>query len=205
MIGDWTDLAGQGRRTDLNDVVEKIKQKRSWSDIAEENSATYVRYHKGLKALADTIHTTARTNSWDSPGRYRWVWGPTGCGKTASVFARYKPDEIYIKDNSKWFDGFDPTRHKVVLLDDFRYAKDGLSFDDLLRIAQPYECRVQVKGGYVTLGMQDIVVTSNLSPMEMFGGTHDISPLLRRFHVTNMIKKELQDSPPECIDLTQED
>jgi len=185
-----------------------IKNKRTFAEIADEHSNTFVRYHKGLKALQDTIHTELRTNDWIKPGRYKWIWGPTGTGKTEGIFKKYKPDEIFVKDNSRWWDGFDSNRHRVVLLDDFRHAKDGLSFDDLLRIAQPYKYQVPIKGGYTSLGMQDIVVTSNLSPMEMYGGTHDIAPLLRRFHVTNTMKKEmtdLNDSPPQCIDLTLSD
>lgn len=155
--------------------------------------------------MAETLTTTLRTNSWQSPGKYKWIWGPTGCGKTKSVFEKYKPEEIYLKDSSKWFDGFDPTRHKCILIDDYRKQHDGLGLDDLLRIAQPYECRVQIKGGYVQLGMQDIVVTSNTSPRGTFGDGVDISPLERRFHIINMIKKEIPDSPPGCIDLTIEE
>ena len=201
----WDIKKGQGRRSDLEEVVEKIKAKRPWNEIAEQHSATYVRNHKGMKALAETLTVSLRTNSWDKPGKYKWIWGPTGIGKTEEVFKTYGADRIYVKDNSKWFDGFDTTRHTVVLLDDFRKSKDGISYDDLLRIAQPYDYRVQTKGGYVSLGMQDIIVTSNLDPVTMFAGDHDMTPLLRRFHVINRIKKEVSDSPPACIDLTIED
>ena len=45
------------------------------------------------------------------------LFGPTGCGKTRAVMDRYGARNVYIKDASQWWDGYDV--QPVVLLDEF--------------------------------------------------------------------------------------
>lgn len=172
----------QGKRSDLSDAAAKVLAKRPLSEVAEEHPTTFARYGRGLRDLAATVHPSDRLNSWSKPARYLWIWGPTGSGKTSWVFAKYDHSAIFTKDRSKWFNGFDPQQHRVILIDDFRLGRDSLQLDDFLRIAQPFACRVETKGGYVELGSQDIIVTSNYHPAEIWS-QQEIAPLVRRFHV----------------------
>lgn len=200
----------QGKRSDLQVVTEKILAKVPFQQIAEEHATTFVRYSRGLRDLSNTVVGASRPNTWSTPGRYLWLWGPTGSGKTSSVFSKYPDGSVFVKSGGKWFDGFDPTQHRAILIDDYRLTRDSLQLDDLLRIAQPFSCQVEIKGGYVKIGDQDIIVTSNLPPESIFK-PDECPPLLRRFHVKKLIKSETvvmdetNDSPPGFIDLSRDD
>lgn len=195
----------QGKRNDLKEATDKILAKRPLSEIAEEHPNTFVRYSRGLRDLANTVTKSNRSNTWDQPGKYLWIWGPTGSGKTTGVITKYGADNVYIKSGGKWFDGFDPLQHRVILIDDYRLSRESLQLDDLLRIAQPFTCQVEIKGGYVNLSDQAIIVTSNLPPDSIWPGS-ECEPLKRRFHIKKMIKEEeLNDSPPGFINLVSDE
>lgn len=203
--GDWSSMkpGEQGKRSDLADAANKVLSRTSMAEIALEHPTTFARYSRGLRDLASTIHGSDRPNSWQQPPGYMWLWGPTGGGKTTRIFSKYESAHIYTKDRTKWFNGFDPIQHRVILIDDFRLTNDSLQLDDFLRIAQPFNCQVETKGGYISLGNQRIYVTSNLPP-ESIWNEDSIGPLRRRFHIqfVKPVKAEnddgdiFNDSPP---------
>lgn len=172
----------QGKRNDLLECTTKILGKRSVAEIALEHPNTYVKYHKGLEKLSAMVYSTPRDGDWSKWRLARWICGPTGVGKTQKVYQRH-PGMVYAKDvTNKWWDGFDPLKHQVILIDDFPLVpkKEGIGFNDLLRICQPYPLSVEVKGGSVALGSQLIYITSNFSIGQVFGAEQNFEALERR-------------------------
>lgn len=86
--------------------------------------------------------------------------GPTGSGKTRTVFDSFDHDTIWtpMQSNLQWFDGY--MGHANVLLDDF----DGCSvpFDLLLRLLDRYPMTVPVKGDSVNWRPRRFFITSNV-------------------------------------------
>lgn len=162
----------QGRRTDLEELASEIaKGEKKASDIAIDNPIAYVRYHRGLKALEESV-----TKSREIEPKVIWLWGKAGVGKTKWAFDNYPRDEIYIKDGTQWWDGYNG--EKCVLIDDF----DGRwPFRDLLRLLDRYPYRGQIKGGYVKIVSPVIIITCEFPPEDesMYGWDLDDEPDIR--------------------------
>ena len=160
-------------RTDLNSVAEAIENGASLSDIAEQNPKQYIMYNKGIKALKSmkSKHRNFKTY-------VVWIYGSTGKGKTRYAWERY-PD-AYPKNNTEWWDLYDPDIYDVVIMDDYR-AHAKIRFDELLRLFDRYPHLVQQKGATVTFKPKTIVVTTTKSPQETFPHhEEDMEQLLRR-------------------------
>jgi hypothetical protein len=185
--GDWGNKAGQGRRTDLDDVIEMVKKKRPFREIAEQHPTTVKKYHKGIIALRDALQEDERPNTWkDYHNSNKWIWGPSGVGKTTYAYTGYAQEEVYSKNPTQWWNGFDINQHKVIVFDDYRPKPGGFGYRDFITLAQPFGLHVETKGGMIKMGNQPIIVTSNQSPEELFRHQKDMLPLLSRFEIIHM-------------------
>lgn len=177
----------QGKRNDLADVCEQIVgKKRSISEVALEHPTQFVKYHKGLEKLSNIANDKIRDGKYETWSLAKWYHGPTLAGKSERVWQLHGLDKVYVKDPlTKWWDGFDPQKHTAILIDDYpRYPpKEGITFNFLLRLCQPYPCQVEVKGGHVALGRQMIYITSNFDPNTIFGHEPNFEALKRRLYV----------------------
>lgn len=176
---EFGDPPGQGRRTDLEAVANDILKGKSLKTVAVENPDIYVRYFKGLKALQYEVweHRT------EAP-QIIWLWGKSGVGKTSYVFKKHARDEIYIKDGTPWWDGYN--RQEAILIDDF----DGRwPFRDFLRLNDRYPYQGQYKGGYIKINSPYIYITCEFPP-EHFYGAFDENEL-------EQVKRRIT----ECIEL----
>jgi len=180
-------LPQPGKRNDLHDVVQLMKEGNSIRDIVNSDNiaaiACVVKYPRGLTFLANL----ARGERREAP-IVIWICGPTGIGKTRSAteFAELVADGDYWMSagSLRWFDGYDGQR--LVILDDFRTKH--IEFSMLLRLLDRYSLRVEVKGGYVNWLPQFIVVTAPFGPKEMWNlrRDEDLEQLARRVtHVIN--------------------
>lgn len=159
----------QGKRCDLDDVAEALSQGTNMREIAEEFPVQFIKYHRGITQLHATLSDSVATNEV----RGIWISGPPGAGKSHSVreFCEQNDMPLYVKPQSKWFDGYNG--EPAILLDD-------LDIDILghyLKIwADKYKCTGEVKGGTVNLMHKVFFVTSNKSCSEMYttmDGKHD--------------------------------
>lgn len=76
----------------------------------------------------------------------------------------------------KWWDGYDGQR--VVVMDDFA---GNIPFKELLKLADYYPHRVEVKGGVRTFSSKIIVITSNTRPEEWYDNAkNEMGALYRR-------------------------
>jgi len=115
---------GQGKRSDLDAVVEAMQSGATLTKIAESYPVTFVRFHKGIEALA-----LARLKPRTERPRIEWRWGLAGRGKTFHVTEKHGRESVYIKDGTKWWNGY--AQQEAILIDDF----DGAwPFRDLLRL-----------------------------------------------------------------------
>lgn len=98
-----------------------------------------------------------------------WFYGETGTGKTRKAIEmlheKYE-DEFWVSsgDISTFKNGYNG--EFGVLLDDLRAG--DIRFNDLLRLLDRYRYTVNVKGGTCEWNADDIIITSNLHPLESF-------------------------------------
>ncbi len=167
------ELPKQGKRSDLTEIAERVRDGVSLAEIAEEKPALYAMFHRGLEAL-QYIQRKDRT---ESP-TVTWLWGKTGSGKTRQAT---KANSFYIKDSTKWWDGYD--QQEVIVIDDF----DGSwPFRDLLRLLDRYPYQGQTKGGYVKINSPHIYITCDKPPENFwFGG--EFEQIRRRISVVTEV------------------
>lgn len=85
----------------------------------EENIEFYNKYSKSLKELEllKKYQTELR------PKNINVFYGVSGAGKTYKVYTDCAEGSVYkyvYSSTGIWFDGYDPIRHKTLLIDEFK-------------------------------------------------------------------------------------
>lgn len=170
--GNWWaegELPVPGKRADLDAVALKVRNGACWEEVLDEHPGMLVRYSKGLMLLK-TMVSLDRTEKPE----VTWLWGKTGTGKTRTAVETNK--SFYIKDGTQWWDGY--TQQEVIIIDDF----DGKwPFRDLLRLLDRYPYQGQIKGGYVKVNSNKIIITSEFHPTGFWlEGSSQLAQIMRR-------------------------
>lgn len=171
-------LNEQGKRTDLAEAVATLKES-GIAAVAREHTETFVKYSRGLRDAALFLQ-----DSYCHPDvRGWWIHGPPGTGKS---HAARMLSSLFIKDQNKWWDGYDGEEN--VLLDDL----DSRTLGHHLKIwADKWPCKGETKGGTVFLRYKRFIVTSNYTPQHFWGDDDAMCEAIwRRFHVYEKETKE---------------
>lgn len=112
-----------------------------------------------------------------------WRWGPSGCGKSSSVRKEYG-SSLYIKDTSKWWDGY--AGEETVLIDDWD-PKTTEFLSRYLKIwSDHYVFKAETKGGSMDIRPQRFIVTSQYCIDACFIEVCDNDAISRRFNEIKM-------------------
>jgi len=150
--------SGQGARTDLMEIAEKIKGEESIRSIAEQHPASFIRYARGIERL-DRLIRPRRKVDWEM--EVIVIWGPSGAGKT-ELAKRTWPEHyrfMHQRGETTWWNGY--LGEETILIDEFA---NNFSYHYGLSILGEPGIRVQDKGGDVILYAKTIVITSMDSP-----------------------------------------
>lgn len=159
-----------GQRGDLALFCERLSTGEKLKEIAMDMPTVFVQYNNGLTKLS-AFHSQPYEH--DTVRGY-WIYGVPGAGKTH--YARNRFDDIYIKAQNKWFDGYNGER--TILLDDYDCGK---SLGHYLKIwLDKWSCSGEIKGGTVHLQHHHFVITSNYSIEEMFADDQQLQEAIRR-------------------------
>lgn len=174
------EISRQGERTDLNGIGAKILTGASINEIMEENPGAYIKYHRGINAMknATLSHRSEKPNTF-------YIHGVAGVGKTRSVHDKHDAKDIYIKNNNKWWDGYN--QQKVILIDDF--DPKGWNFKDLLKLLDRYHYEGEVKGGHIKINSPYIYITCDKHPREFWSG-NDYDQFIRRIDTIQHMEKK---------------
>lgn len=181
-------LPSQGKRTDLDNVVDLIKKKSTIKQIASEYPNTYIKFYKGIEKLR-SLYIEDRTE----PPEVIVYYGPTGTGK--SYTARRETNEPYVWTPcmGQWFDGYDGQPH--VIFEEFR---GQLPFSMLLLLLDRYTVNVQVKGGSTKFVAKRIIITSPVHPLKWYQALSSndgkIDQLMRRLTKIIFLSNSNQDA-----------
>lgn len=164
--GDWPEEGdGRGRRSDLEEVGQRVLDGDSNLAIASDAPGTFIRFHRGINALRGLIRSPLSIER----DTFLCV-GPAGCGK--SHYVRFL-DELGARGSSDtfwsvpcgrdiWFDGY--AGDSICLFDDFDGRRSSATLADLLRWTDIYPCDVPIKGGFVRWMARYVWFTSNTHP-----------------------------------------
>lgn len=174
-IGEKKD-ENQGKRTDLDNVKQDLKNGKRMAHIADTYNYQCIRFAEKWLTYNDSKRTTKPTVTW--------IYGSSGSGKTKLAYEK-AGEEAYWKDTSKWWDGYD--KQESVIIDDFRGSQ--MAFNELLRLLDRYAHRVEYKGGSKQFDSPNIYITSINHPSKAYGflgRDEPLKQLLRR--IDNIIE-----------------
>lgn len=138
----------QGERTDLAAIAESLKTK-SLKEVALENPTAFIRYNKGMLAYSNLVNPPKlRANHMTY-----YIYGKSRCGKSAYARERW-PDAYMCKDTPQgWFDQY--MGEKTILIEEFR---GRIEETDMLQLIDGGKLRMPVKGGFVTIETDTLVL-----------------------------------------------
>lgn len=149
--GKW--IKGQGHRTDLETIVEEIKNGKKLSDVMIESPKTYCQYRNGLKDIASTV-TKSNTKKFRKL-EVELITGPTGTGKTRKAM---ETSEYRIQGTQlAWWQDYDG--EKTICIDEYN---NDVSITELLNLLDGYQLRLNVKGTHTYANWTKVFITTNL-------------------------------------------
>lgn len=177
----------QGKRTDLEDVVNDIKEgKLKVDDIAINEPNLYHQYGRTLTKVEDIcLRKKWRTEMTEGI----WIYGKTAVGKSHAAFKDYNNDTHYVvpKDDKGWWDGYH--QQPIVIINDFR---GHIKYDTLLEMIDKWPFTVPRRGREpMPFISKKIIITSSLSPEQVYHNREEqdsIEQLLRRLKVVHLKK-----------------
>lgn len=158
-------IVGQGKRTDLMEVAEKVLGKRPIAEIAAENPVEYIKYYRGINQL-NFILTDIPD---ERPMEVVLFFGDPNTGKStkARQYARLYGKYFTLRqpnNGSLWWDGY--AGEKSILIDEF---KGWITPTHLNAILDKYKLALDTKGGTVYAMYEHVFITSNFPPEEWYG------------------------------------
>lgn len=149
--GKW--IKGQGHRTDLESVVEELKNGKPLSELMIEQPYIYCQYRNGLKDIAAEI---AKRNSpkWRDLD-VTLITGPTGSGKTrlAMQHAEYRIQGTQLA----WWQDYQG--EDCICIDE--YSND-VKITEMLNLLDGWNLKLNVKGSHTYANWTKVYITTNL-------------------------------------------
>jgi len=148
--------AKQGERNDLLACKEMIDNGASELEVAEMHFNTWAGAYKALDRYAKL---KMQHRSMKKPPTIEWIWGLSGRGKSYPIQEQYGEENVFVKDETRWWDDYKPGQ--VIIVDDF----DGKwPFRNFLRFLDKYKYQGEVKGGFVKINSDLIFITCEHPP-----------------------------------------
>lgn len=146
--------SGQGKRTDIDRLVELAEQGLSTHEIARQEPRAAIRYPRGLQLIVEA-HAPKRSGAVE----VHLIHDEPGKGKSTFLAEKYG-SEAYWKSPGKWWDGY--SGQPVIVLDEYR---GWLTITDLLYALRPIGFKqMQTKGSHVFLAHTQVWITTNYHP-----------------------------------------
>lgn len=170
------DEGKQGKRSDLEDIAEKLNGGTAIKDIAQQHPADFIRYHGGIQAYAQAIV---------NPPAQRevtiiWLWGPTGTGKTHRVLTKF-PDCFTVSPGRSPWDGY--TAQSTILFDEFT-GETNWPIDLMKRILDKWRLQLDARYNNKYAAWTTVVICTNNSPVSFYSTASgpDLDALRRRIY-----------------------
>lgn len=149
----------QGKRNDLLDMIDMLKQGFAATQIFELYPNSFARYEKFIENMHLKYIAEKFTKQYRNLEVY-YIYGPSRTGKTRYVYDLYGYENVYCNQGyteGKWFDGY--MGQDVLLLDEFRSSFDiTLLLNYLDGHPLTVQCRYQNKVACYT----KVYITSNI-------------------------------------------
>lgn len=183
--GTWTDSKPQGFRTDLSILAGEILDNGLSPDtIAITKPELYHKYGRTFNKLEDiAMRSKYRTEMT----KCKWIYGPTGAGKSHMAFENYKPNTHYVLNlqDKGWWEGY--AQQETVIINEFR---GQIPYSELLDLIDKYPKTVPRRGREpLPFVSKMIIITSSMSPEDVYHNlslTDSLEQLKRRIEIIHV-------------------
>lgn len=189
-IIEWGELKVQGKRNDIHEIKEKVKDGMNMREIIETTEKLNYQNIKCAELLMAYLQIPRKLINGLM---VIWCYGETGSGK--SHYASQNYPDAYSPVSAKWWDGYDG--QKSVVIDDIR---DDYSYRQLLRMTDVYSYKVERKGSSVEVQFETIIFTCPWHPREFLKKYYSANDKYEQFirRITKVIEFErVLDCPVE--------
>lgn len=163
-------------------AIRRACENKQYADLPDDFLCLHHRSYTGIRQL---FLSQTKPLALTKLENY-WYWGASGSGK--SLGARAWIDErkltFYLKDCTKWWDGYE--HEQVALIEELSPTHIPMLTELLKKWSDYYPFPAEVKGGYMLIRPQHIIVTTNFSIEELFNTAMDREPINRRFNVLEL-------------------
>lgn len=188
--GDFVERGVPARDPAVGGQLEKDRWTRARDaakrgDFEAIDDELYIRHFSSFKKIR--MDACQDRHTLDGELKNEWFYGDTGTGK--SVTARELFPDMFVKDpETRWWDGYNG--ESVVLIDDFdKFHKS--QGGDIKRWADRYPFQAPIKGGYLKIRPEKIVITSQYLPEQIWDDEETLRAINRRFTI-----RRFGDDPP---------
>lgn len=190
---------GQGTRTDILNLVDAARQKRSFNELVDEFPVPMAKYYKFVEAVRSHIPAEGEFNR-----KVIFQWGPTGTGKSWATWqspyreSRWQMAPPGGSNAVTWCDGYDGQDTAVFEEYTHPYLRTFL----LLQLTDKYPFNVNVRGGTRLWKPTTIFINSNLSFEDTFKDVpyQQQDALRRRMEIRPMLEHYVE-RQPETINI----
>lgn len=183
-------MSNQGKRTDIDNILDAVLDGATDQDLLAdvELRSTFFKYNRHVDKVRRTI-VAVQPREGEAPWA-SWFYGGPGTGKTYSIFEEHGVKNVYIKDGTKWWDGY--IGQEAIVLDDF--DPSDWKPDVLLRLLDGWPFQGEHKGGWTEINSPFIYFTCPSAPELVFhdnarGGSN--GQFLRRLDDVREFKQKM--------------
>lgn len=179
--GEMPNELGQGFRSDIAEIYQKIEAGLSNAQIMADNPETAAHIGKMDKIRQDVLEAKYREQWRDLDVTY--IFGPTGTGKTRSVMDRHGYGNVYrVTDYSHPFDRY--AQEPVLCMDEFR---SSLLIGDMLDYLDGYPLALPARYANRQACYTTVYIVSNIDLKAQYPHVQENEPatwkaFLRRIH-----------------------
>ncbi len=168
-------VVAQGQRSEIEDVMARVREGASDQEIAQEFPGSWVRYHRAFeryRAILQPVERTWITNT-------TVLYGPPGSGKTHKALQLAGPGAYWVTYGTssgapQYYDGYDG--QECVVFDEFF---GQIRRQEMCKLLDRYPCNVPTRGGQQPWLAKRVIITSNDAPVEWWRRL-GLGPMARR-------------------------
>ena len=131
----------QGHRSDLEALYNMVKEGFSNIEIINTYPDIAILHLDKLDKLRTALFFQKYSSERRLDLKVHYIFGATRTGKTRSVLDEYGDENCYrVTDYAHPFDSYDPTKHSVIIFDEFRSSlplQDMLNYLDIYVLTLP--------------------------------------------------------------------
>jgi len=159
---DIVDNRTQGKRTDLEQFAERIKEGQSNFDLATAHPVAYMKFHRGKDALREALNIPERPPRTTMTSCV-YVFGKPGIGKSTAVLEEEGiTTDSFCEYNGKFWLGYKGT--DAVVLDDI--DRQMITRSVFLKMINLIPWKAETKGSYTEWTTKLVVIIQNHPPNE---------------------------------------